>query len=232
MANRGLLLNTDRRCDAPCDLESMRRQSSSIHIAESANRIPVPWLACFRSEDLRATRCRLMTGPDAFEIIELMLPCASVVSARSALESQRPLFDALIGDTAVAESYWSAALNGLSELPLANLAMDPVEVLLLNDLDEEAATLEQCIRGNNKELDLVRRLSFFEQGFGVYSFDEFMNAPPESLDHDARKGNSAALLFGRIAREYWVQPSQSTREPAKNSTLTISRTSKPWWRFW
>ncbi len=65
MSNRAILLNTEiLSCDRR-ELEKARRTlgASYVEIGQAANRIPVPWLCCFRTADLHPVEVEYKTGP-------------------------------------------------------------------------------------------------------------------------------------------------------------------------
>lgn len=230
MSNRALLLNTEILTSDPQELERARlaRGASYVEIGEAANRIPVPWLACFRTHDLRFVELKRATGPSQYELLSLSLPCTSVAAARENLSASLPLYVAIVGDARIAEAYWKYALAGLAELPLPYLTMDPVEVLELNDPSDEATVLATCLSGTPEAIPLVKRLAFIDDGYAPYTFDEFFDGPPEALNHVARVGNSAALDPGYSdpAHRLWYRP----ESPAASAPAQPQR--RPWWKRW
>lgn len=230
MANRAALLNTSLLSSDPDQLLHPSGQDGLqvLFVAESANRVPVPWLACFRSEDLRPVSVTLGLFGGGSQTLPLQLPCTSVATAQQRLQEALPLFTAVVGDASLAEGYWRRACEGLAKLPLPYLTLNPIEVLVMNDFEEEAEGLVHSLSGGPDALTWLRRLSFFETGFAPYSAEAYYGETPEELDHMARLGNSAALDAGYIP-PMPIQP----RPPGPPAGPTApARAAKPWWKFW
>ncbi|MCC8996066.1 MAG: hypothetical protein LM517_03195 [Nitrosomonas sp.] len=231
MSNRAILLNTEiLSCDRR-ELEKARRTlgASYVEIGQAANRIPVPWLCCFRTADLHPVEVEHKTGPSSFDVLRLSLPCTTVSAARERLSDSLPLYIAIVGNTVIAEDYWRYAMEGLADLPFQYLTIDPVEVLFLNDPNEEATALANCLRGTSDTIALIKRLAFIDGDYPPYTFQEFFNGPAEALDDDARNNNSAALDPGYSAPEYRTVygPEASALPPAP-----AEMRRKPWWKLW
>jgi hypothetical protein len=232
MSNRAALLNTEILTSDPQELERARltRGASYVEIGQAANRIPVPWLGCFRTPDLRPVELKLATGPSQYEELSLSLPCTSVAAARENLSASLPLYVTIVGDARIAEAYWKYALAGLADLPFPYLTMNPVEVLQLNDPSDEATVLANCLSGTPEAIPLIRRLAFIDDGYAPYTFDEFFRGPPEALNHEARIGNSAALDPGYPGPEHrlWYRPEL----PVAAAPAPAQPQRKPWWKRW
>lgn len=231
MANRAALLNTDLPSSDIVQLLDPSGEGGPqvFCVAESANRLPVPWLACFRSEDLRPVSVPVQSFSGETQALSLQLPCTTVAMAQQRLQESLPLFTALVGDTALAEGYWRRACDGLARLPLPYLTLDPIEVLLLNDVEEEAEGLVQVLEGGAGALPWLQRLSFFEPGFAPYSAEAYYGEAAEELDHMARLGNSAALDPG------YIPPMAVTARPRPSPAQAPAQSApvaRPWWKFW
>lgn len=105
--------------------------------------------------------------------------------------------DAFVGDSALVEDYWQAAVESLRGLALPFLVMDPTEVFLLNDPEEDARTFVTALQGGEAAFEAIRQLSFYEEQQTPYTYSEFMSAG--ALEHRGRRHNSAALLGGFFA---------------------------------
>lgn len=228
MSNRAALLNTEILTSDPQELERARltRGASYAEIGEASNRIPVPWLACFRTPDLRPVEYKRAIGPAQYEVLHLALPCTSVAAARENLAASLSLYVAIVGDAHVAEAYWKYALAGLADLPLPYLTMNPVEVLALNDPSDEAAALAGSLGGTPAATALVKRMAFIEDGHAPYPFDAFFGGPPGALTHQARIGNSAALDPGISDPRYWLW----SRPELPSAAAPAQPARKPWWK--
>ena len=119
-------------------------------------------------------------------------------------------------------------MEGLADLPFQYLTIDPVEVLFLNDPNEEAAALANCLRGTPDTIALIKRLAFIDGDYLPYTFQEFFGGPAEALDHDARNNNSAALDPGYTACEYRIV----YRPEASALPAPAEMRRKPWWKLW
>ncbi|WP_269629840.1 hypothetical protein [Pelomonas sp. BJYL3] len=200
MANRACLINADMP-GVPPQLHppgAGSEPSQALRVAEAANRLPLPWLLCFRPEDLLPAVVRLQNGPEQFSTVALNLPCTSVAAARERLQQALPIYVALTGDAALAKSYWRRACEGLNDLPHPWLTMDPIEVLCLNDFDEDARTLAESLGGDASALPDLKWLSGYDDGFAPYGAAAYFDGDPGALDHVARLGNSAALDPGYV----------------------------------
>ncbi len=216
MANRACLINADMP-GVPPQLHppgAGSEPSQALRVAEAANRLPLPWLLCFRPEDLLPAVVRLRSGPEQFSTVALKLPCTSVAAARERLQQALPIYAALTGDAALAESYWRRACEGLNDLPHPWLTMDPIEVLCLNDFDEDARTLAQSLGGDASALPGLKWLSGYDDGFAPYGAATYFDGDPGALDHVARLGNSAALDPGYVRPSPLEDVSRAREEEA------------------
>ena len=200
MANRACLINADMP-GLPPHLRASgtgREGAQTLRVAEAANRLPLPWMLCFRTEDLLPAEVRLQVGPGKFSTVSLKLPCTTVAVARERLQQALPIYAAIIGDAALAEDYWRRACEALSDLPLPWLTIDPIEVLCLNDFEEDARTLAESLSGDASALPGLKWLSGYDDGFSPYGVAAYFDGDSGALDHVARLGNSAALDPGQV----------------------------------
>lgn len=195
MANRAYLYNTSIPvCDrARLEEAFVRDGSPYAEVADGADQIPVIWFFCFSQEDL--IPATLSCGPEGRVVHQkILLPCVPVEKAVSNLVKARALLDAFVGDSALVEDYWKAAVDALRGFTLPLLVMDPTEVFLLNDPEEDARTFVAALGGGEAAFEAIRLLSFYEKNWPPYSYKEFMSGGV--LDHVQRRRNSAALLGG------------------------------------
>jgi hypothetical protein len=230
MSNRASLINTPLPTSDPGELQRARlaRLHSYVEIAEAANRIPIPWLACFQAADLKHVTYQRQVGRTEFETVQLRLPYTTVAAARRNIESSLPLYEAIFGTNADVRSYWLRAVEGLGELPFEFLTMNPVEVLALNDLASEVEALASSLSAMPERVEYVKQLANVQDGFLPYTAAEYFDGPPEALDHGARVNNSAALDPGYSAPEsrLWFRPEEQAPAPSG------AQPKKPWWRRW
>jgi hypothetical protein len=195
MANRAYLFNTSVPvCDRIHLHEASARDGSPYTaVAEGANQIPAIWFFCFRRENLIPATLTFGHGAGVVHQ-QILLPCVPVENAVRNLVAARALLDAFVGDRSLVEDYWQAAVDALRGLSLPYLAMDPREVFLLNDPEEEALAFVKAFEGGEAAFEAVRLLSFYEKDQAPYAYKEFMSGVV--LDHAVRRRNSAALLVG------------------------------------
>jgi hypothetical protein len=253
MANRAYLLNTDILTSDPQVLQAgLSRGNEYVEIAEAAYRIPLPWLCCFRNAPLYnvsvSMESDLIDGQAEPFVIEL--PCVEVATAKHNLELSLSIFQEVAGDPNVGEDYWKLACDGLADLPLPYLTLNPIDVLFMGDHAEESAALAACIRSPLPSASLMKRISGFEEGFSAFSAKDFYSRPLKELDHQARLSCSRALDSGYLGRDhrYWHRstpsptPSTSYSAPEVKIVAESSRLappmepanvgSRPWWKFW
>jgi hypothetical protein len=228
MSNRAYLFNTALLTSDRDEIESARveRGIEYAEADEAANRIPIPWLYCFREADLRPVQAEYYIGPEEVCYVPVRIPCTTVVMARENMQHSLPFFRQIVGDTAVADGYWKGAMDKLASLPLPYLTMHPTEVFCLNDAEEEAAAFAKCFCGTEASIPFVKRLSFYVDGFAPYTIEEFFSSSPERLDNQARTDNAAALIMGAPDYLYW------RRRDEANVADTPASAPKPWWKLW
>lgn len=231
MSNRSYLLNSPVCSSDPRELERSRIADglSYVELAEAAHRIPLPWLLCFGTEDLRPVDAKFRTGPTDYIELALSIPVTTVSLARERLQASLPSLTEIAGDPAIAEAYWSAAMAGLAKLPFDYLTIDPLEVLAQNDAGTEADAFARCFGARPEALPYLKTLAFFEDGFLPYSHHDLYNKDPSELDHSARAGNAAALDAGIGLAEHWHW--RRPDAPLTRSSVPSAR-DKPWWKLW
>lgn len=204
MSNRAYLINAALLSGDPAELKASLASDGPeyVEVAEAANRIPVPWLCCFREADLQPVSVELTDFEGNKTPFRFSAPRTEVSTAISNLEAALPIFEALAGSAEVGRAYWQAALDGLRELPLPYLTLDPIDVLLMNDPDDEADAFSKCLSGKLDSIPDLKRMSFFEDGSEPYSLSDYLSKSPEELEDQARSGNSAALDAMFTAPEY------------------------------
>src|SRR5262245_46153199 len=131
MSNRGYMINTSSPTSDPAELERLRERPGHIdgQVAESANRLLIPWFLCFRKADLRPVACDW--------IPKLQLPCTTVEQAVRNLEQSLPVFEAIAEDPMLARQYWEVSCVLVRGLPLRYLTIDPFEPLQIAPQEPE-----------------------------------------------------------------------------------------------
>jgi hypothetical protein len=89
MANRASLPNTSFLTSDPALLNERLKEPGNdyVEVASASYKVPIPWLCCFRQEDIRAVKVPMEEGEDQ----EAGLPCTSVAQALLNLEAALPL---------------------------------------------------------------------------------------------------------------------------------------------
>jgi hypothetical protein len=231
MSDRASLINTPLPTVDREELERARldgRRHPYVEIAVATNRIPIPWLACFKPADLQPVTCRLYRGPAEFEVAHLQLPCVSVEAAKRNLESSLQLYEAIYGSGATVHDYWQRAIQGLGDLPFEFLSMQAIEVLANGELAAEVRALVSSLGAMPERVAHVKHLSSVQDGFQPYTAAEYFEGPSEALDHAARVANSAAMDPGYSPPEFrmWFRPEESKPK------LNAIGHKRPWWKRW
>lgn len=210
MANRAYLINSSSLTSDPAELEHLREQPGHVdgEVAESANRLLIPWFLCFRRADLRPVRCDFMP---------LELPCTSVEQAVRNLEQSLPVFEAIAGDPALARSYWELSCALLRRLPLPYLTMDPIEVLAMGSEPPLgiARQLVGALSGDLSAVPWLKALVGYEEGAAPYPL-EILYTVPGGEKKDSRIWNASVLDGGFQPNFEFVQwrKGADTAQPA------------------
>lgn len=222
MANRSYLLNTDILTSDPQVLQvGLSRGSEYVEIAEAAYRIPLPWLCCFRNVPLYKVSVPMEAGftDGQAEPFVIELPCVEVATAKRNLELSLSIFQEVAGDPGMGEDYWKLACDGLADLPLPYLTLNPIEVLFMGDPTEESVAFAACIRSPSPPISLMKRISGFKDGFSAFSAKDFYSLPLAELDHQARLSCSRSLDSGYLGRDhrYWHRSTPSPTPSTSDS---------------
>jgi len=189
LANRGYLINSSTRTSDPAELERLREHPGHVDgdIAESANRLLIPWFLCFRKPDLRPVHC---------DFVQLQLPCTTVEQAVRNLEQSLPVFEAIARDLALARPYWELSCTLLRRLPLPYLTMDPIEVLQLGRAAPEvlAAHIVGALSGDFAAIPHLKFLSGYDDSAPPYPLEVLYSVPAGNKDR--RRVWNASVLDG------------------------------------
>lgn len=246
MANRAYLLNTPILTGDPYFLQEALLQGPQANYAEIAAlsyRVSLPWLCCFRGAQLTEVHVQLeywweKNGPDELVVY---LPCIDVTTARNNLSASLEIFQEMAGDAVVGEDYWQRACNGLAELPLPYLAMDPIEVLLMGEISDVADRFSACFKSQLPPLELLKYWSGYHDGYLPFSAEDFYSKPLAELNHAARLDSSRALDTGYLGGDFFwhsfipddkgeSQVDVSVSEAVKEDGVALRK--RPWWRLW
>ena len=214
MANRAFLLNTSFLTSDPYLLDAKLKEPGMdfVEVAEAAYKIPVPWLLCFKPEDIRPVSVRFEEEDDEDEddedneadeadnepsarTVEVGLPCTSVKQALQNMEQARPIFEAIVGDSKLARTFWQNAMSYLQVMPLPYLTVNPLEVMFMTDPLPYAQQMRIALGGGKAAVDSLVDLSCYEKGVRPLPLD-VLYAVPGGDRNDPRLQNCVALDIG------------------------------------
>lgn len=119
-----------------------------VEVAECINNVPLPWLACFRTDDLQP--CFVEAD------VSIRVPCVDLPTAIKNLAATLPLFERLTGEKEYAREYWQHALDDLKKLPLPFLTMDVSELLSFSSSDDLNTYMVASLGGTVEALDFLK----------------------------------------------------------------------------
>jgi hypothetical protein len=249
MANRAYLLNIPIVTSDPYALQAGLSQCNEyVEIADASYRIPLPWLCCFNGAPLYSVS--VPTEPQSEDCpnpLVIELPCIDVVTAQQNLHASLSVFQEFAGDAATGEGYWKHACEGLMDLPLSYLTLNPIDVLFMEDPSDVAMKLAACFRSSQPDISLLKSLAKPWDGFTAYSASDFYSLPFEKLDHKARLESSRALDAAYLGKDsrYWHRSTTSqvaapdvAKKPEGEFPTTIApleetgQKLRPWWKIW
>jgi hypothetical protein len=190
MANRGYLINTSSLTSDPDELARLRDQPGHVDgvVAEGSGRVSIPWFLCFRQSDVRMVPWREGRLP---------LPCTTVEQATRNLEESLPVFEAIAGDPALAQPYWSLACALVRRLPLPYLALSPIEVLDMDSQPVEAIAAEimGALSGDLSAVPHLKSLAEYQDDAPAYPL-EVLYSVPTGIDRYGSRTWNATVLDG------------------------------------
>ncbi|AXQ30069.1 hypothetical protein D0B54_15935 [Solimonas sp. K1W22B-7] len=189
MSNRSYLINSSFETSSPDERFRSEEEPGRVwgEVAEGSNRLPIPRFLCFRQSDLRPAT---WNGD-----MQRQLPCTTLEQAVRNFEQARPVYEAIAGDAGLARPYWDLVLALLRRLPLPYLSMDPVEWLILGDVEAGAARLVQALAGDLSAVPHIKAMSEYEEGARPYPLDVLYSVPSGKSDR-ARIWNASVLDGG------------------------------------
>ncbi|MBV8633451.1 MAG: hypothetical protein JO002_03085 [Burkholderiaceae bacterium] len=213
MANRAYLLNTATKTSDPYLLANQLGVPGNdyLEVSAAAYRIPVPWLLCFRVEDLCAVDVKIESSDDDQEatcVTQTQLPCTTVEQALLNIEQALSLFERIAGNQMLGRGYWQLALDTLRTYPLPYLAMNPLEVMFMADLEGCQAEIKAALGG---DIDCLKSLSGYVDGVAPYPVDVLYQVAGPNLDQ-SRIDCAVALDIG--SSDFW-HLSRNSPERAK-----------------
>lgn len=208
MSQRHYLLNTS--IDSS-DCGALNKALASeggkvVEVAECVTSVPLPWFACFRSNDLRPCTVQMSSGPS-----DIMVPCVDLPTAIANLHEALPLFEALTGEKNYARQYWQSAIDDLRKLPLAFLTMDIGE-MLMNCEAEELVTKMTTALGRNSDAIAVMKEFFLEYDTNTLPYERSAFYANQDITDKIRIRNTIAL-DAAIQQNGFARTPQAEIEP-------------------
>ena len=188
MANTAYLLNTVSPASTLLQGEA---GPANLWTTGPVYKIPVPWLCCFRPEDLHPVVVPLEDGDGNAVATTIRLPRTTVAQAVKNLEQALPLFEQITGEKSIAHEYWRAAVADVRALPLPWLALDPIEIVAMFDLEGSLDDLALALAGDSSALPYLKDFAGYEDGALPYPH-EALTQDRGLVDED-RTGNAVAL---------------------------------------
>jgi hypothetical protein len=229
MANRAALLNS---AVLSSDIYGLNENAGKpgndlITFCEAAYRIPIPWLCCFRQQDLRTAIIPMDADDSAFDepavtstqvplapsrpaSEELPIPCTSVAQALLNLEQARPLMVEIAGNADIARDYYDEMVYYLKALPLPYLTMDPLEVVFMSDPNEWRRNIVGALSGTPSAIPYLKRLSCFEDGTKPHAFEVTTSV---SGFGRGDPGNENSIALSSNARDYYWHLDRDQEQP-------------------
>lgn len=203
MSNNAYLLNTALLSSDPYLLWRKRREPGNDYaeVGEGVYRIPIPWLCCFRSADLRRVLLPETGDHDQASARAVRLPCTTVRQAQRNLEQALPLLARIAGDEALVRPYWQDALQRLERLPLPYLTIHSLELMSLAGVEEHAQLLVRALGGGDDAIAALKELSGYEDGSPPPSFAQFCGEAPDTPE--VEPANGAALDSGMFGEDHY-----------------------------
>lgn len=204
MSNTAYLYNLD----APAvvingAVQGRQRAIKGLVVAEAADRVPLTWLMAFAPTDLQLTQARYRTGPTTWHARPVLAPVASVGAALDGFLHRRDELARLVGDARIVEGFVRITCDALSALPLAYLALDPLEVVDLNDPDEPSRALQRALGQGPGSTQARLALAGFARGVLPYPVEALYARAPDKLTQTGRQQNAAALDPAFLPRDQW-----------------------------
>jgi hypothetical protein len=190
MANNGYLLNSRCVVKSAAQLHQLRSQPHHADgvVAGSSDRLLIPWLLCFRRENL----------PDRSQIADGGgLLCTTVEQAVRNLTESLPVLEAIAGSAALAKPYWHLACTLTQRLPFKYLALDAREIAGMTGAPEEFALhVEGAVSGGLSAIPHLKALSGYHDEVAAYPIDVLYTASSGVDRRSPRTWNASVLDAG------------------------------------
>lgn len=219
MGNCAYLLNTSILTSDMTMLDGEDEDGGSLFadVAETAYKIPVPWLRCFRPEDLKTVMVELDEPGTYFKAL---LPCTTVQQAIDNLQRSAPIFIQLAGDDKIGQAYLDRAIEEVRALPRPYLTMSVLEVVFGNIPDEYIEDLVTALGDDACAIECLKSLSLIESDAVAYPPDVHQ-AVSGNYDHD-RMDTATALSTGMYQPESTDDANATEQRPAAGAPNTLA----------
>jgi hypothetical protein len=183
--------------------QGTRQSVKGMVVAETPNCVPLPWLLAFTPADIRPVDALYRTGPVQWSTRRVLVPVASVASALDTFLRRRAELTRLIGDGRIAEGFIRLTCDGLAALPLPYVALDPLEVVDLNDTEEPSRSVQRALGAAAAAARFRVTLSGFVPGVVPYAADTLYAMSPDKLTNKARLQNAVAVDPSFLPSSQW-----------------------------
>ena len=234
MSGKTFLLNTSLRVSDPSQLEG-----EWFVVAQSRDRIPLPWLCLFGTANLEPCQLSFMDTawvdgverhlPRRFAVLN---PVASVAEAKARLAQARPVFERLAGDAQAGARRWQEAMAALDAMTLEYLTLDPTRALLMHDLDAAAALHAAAFSDGSRGLEARRRLARLDPDASIDENFEGLDGGFLALDEQLRRRRSPAEARELQARIATLEHGRATPTRAAEPPGAAPAPSGPPGDFW
>ena len=153
---------------------------------------PLPWICCFRTNDLAPYTLVAENGAK----FDIQIPVTSVEQAVENIKQSLPRYERLVGDTSLAREYWQHAVDGIKVLPYRFITLNIADFILLDPGNAEAFVNGFSVQGD--ALSGSDDLFEYCKGIRPRSLAEFNGRPPEKHERDAdyeQSIHNSSVLF-------------------------------------
>ena len=193
MANCARLLNTNTPISDLGTLLDDDGRAANVYLETIGPnyRLPIPWLCCFRPDDMKPVVVQLEDWDGNVEHVTVNLPGTTVENAIGNLAQSLPLIEKIVGDPSLARPYWDDAMAYLRSLPLPYLTLDPLEIITMTRPATDADELIDALGGDDAAIPHLKDNAVWNEGCLPYPLDVLL-APPSGYD-EQRMENAASL---------------------------------------
>jgi hypothetical protein len=162
------------------------KRATVVEVAEANYQVPMPWLACFRPDDLRPCTVEWEKS------MVIMVPCVDLLTAVKNLHKSLPLFERLTGENKYARDYWNHAVYQMLSLQLPFVTLDISEMLMNIEPQELNAAMRSALGQTGDALDVMQK-TFFNYHPGVLPYERGEFYENRNLTDKQRITNTVAI---------------------------------------